>query len=258
MAYSVRRPFVMHFRLASILALSAALLTGVDARTWKSADGAKSFEGEFVKRELNSITINKAGEEVTIDLGKLHEDDKKWVELNHPIAIAADPEVDPNAVFDTLTFADNRETALKKLKESKVVEMTMDEAFIGRSGLNGIFRTRKKIGKVTASLYFDWTDAGKLKELTLQTDKIPADSYESDFGPSWSALIKLMSSIYGTASTEGPMPSMQSIPDGSFLPSHFWKLENGCSALLGTAREGKQYQLVVRFTEKKVEAVEIP
>lgn len=236
--------------------LFASLLTSVDARTWKSVDATKSFEGEFVKRELNSITIRKAGEEVTIDINKLHDDDKKWIELNHPIA--ADPEVDPNAVFDTLTFADNRETALQKLKESKVVEMTVDETFIGRSGLNGIFRTRKKIGKVTASLYFDWTEAGNLKELTLQTDKIPADSYESDFGPSWSALIKLMSTIYGKASTEGPMPSMHSIPDGSFMPSHLWKLNNGCSALLGTAREGKQYQLVVRFTEKKIEAVEIP
>ena len=238
------------------IVLSAALLTVVDARTWKSSDGAKSFEGEFVKRELNSITIKKAGEEVTIDLGKLHEDDRKWIELNHPIA--ADPEVDPNAVFDTLTFADTRETALKKLKESKVVEMTLDETFIGRSGLNGVFRTRKKIGKVTASLYFDWTEAGKLKELTLQTDTIPADSYESDFGPSWSALTKLMGSIYGKPTQEGPMPSMQSIPDGSFLPSHLWKLDNGCSALLGTARDGKQYQLVVRFTEKRVAAVEIP
>jgi hypothetical protein len=135
--------------------------------------------------------------------------------------------------------------------------MTLDETFIGRSGLNGVFRTRKKIGKVTASLYFDWTEAGKLKELTLQTDKIPAENYQADFSPSWSAFIKLMGSIYGKPSQEGPMPSMQSIPDGSFLPSHLWKLENGCSALLGTAREGNQYQLVVRFTEKKVQPVEV-
>jgi hypothetical protein len=54
------------------------------------------------------------------------------------------------------------------------------------------------------------------------------------------------------------MPSKESIPDGSFFPSHLWTLETGGSALLGTARDGDKYQVVVRFTQKVVKPVESP
>lgn len=228
--------------------------TGIAAaRPWKSADGGRSIDGDFLKRDANSVTIRKVGGgDVMIELTKLHADEVKWLNTNHPLKTDGP---DPAAVFDTLKFGDSRETVTKKLKESKIVETTVDETFFGRSGLNGIYFTRQKIGKVKASLYFDWNPNDTLKELTLQTDLLPAADYNPELKPTWAAFVELLSVLYGTPAVKGPMPTMDSLGDGTFSPSHLWKLDGGKSALLGTARDGQKYQLVVRFTEKSIKAV---
>ncbi len=245
-------------RLISLILAASAVICSAQPRIWKSSDGTHSMQGEFVKRDKTTVTLrNDKGTEITVALAKLHPDETKWLDLHHSIDPAG-AEPDPNAVFDTLKFGDSRDQALAKLKASKIVEMISDEAFIGRSGMNGVFKTRQKIGKLPAFLYFDWDGDGGLKELTLQTVNIPSENYESEFEPSWKEFVNLINTLYGKPVQSGPMPSMQSIPDGSLLPSHLWALENGTSILLGTARAGEKYQLVVRFTQKKVRAVEIP
>jgi len=247
--------------LTLILAIASAPALIAETRPWKSADGLRSVQGEFIKRDATSVTIrNDVGKELTIDFSKLHPDEKKWLDLNHSLATPATaaPAPDPTAFFDNLTFDDTRDTTLAKLKASKVVEMTSDETFIGRSGINGVFRTRQKIGSLNVFLYFDWTEAGKLKELTLQTESLPATAYKSDLEPSWKGFVELLSTLYGKPVQKGPLPQPESIADGSFSPSHLWAIETGGSALLGTAREANKYQLVVRFTQKKVAVVEIP
>jgi hypothetical protein len=241
-----------------ILAIASASALSTEARPWKSADGVRTIQGDFVKRDATSVTIRTdAGKEVTIELSKLHPDDTRWLNLHHPLNPAAPPQ-DPAAFFDNLTFRDTRESTLTKLKASPIVEMTTSEIFVGRSGLNGIFKTRKKIGGLDAFLYFDWTGAGKLKELTLQTDTRPETAYKTELEPSWKEMIDLLNTLYGQPKQKGPIPQVNTLADGSFAPSHLWLLEGGGSALLGTAREGSKYQLVVRFTEKKVGVVEIP
>lgn len=245
-----------HFILISILAAASTTGAFAEFRPWKSADGLRTIQAEFVTRTATSVTIRDAsGKEFTLDLSKIGPEEKKWLNLHHPLGEANS---DPTAFFDTLTFKDTRESTLSKLKASKIVVMTTDETFIGRSGLNGIFRTNQKIGKLHGFLYFDWTEAGKLKELTLQTETIPASAYKTDLEPSWEEFIKLLSTLYGKALQKGPFPQQESIADGSLVPSHLWNLDGGGCALLGTAREGKKYQLVVRFTEKKVGLVEVP
>lgn len=242
--------------LVSILAATCFTSAFAESRPWKSADGLLIVQAEFVQRDANSVTVrDTSGKEVTLELSKLGQAETKWLNLHHPFS-ASQP--DPTAFFDTLTFKDNRESTLAKLRASKIVVMTTDETFLGRSGLNGVFRTSKKIGKLDGFLYFDWTDKGKLKELTLQTATIPATAYKSDLEPSWQKFVELLSILYGNPVQKGVLPQSQSIADGSFVPTHLWNLDGGGSALLGTAREGKQYQLVVRFTEKKVELKEIP
>jgi hypothetical protein len=249
--------------ISLLVALSAMPLFAEPSRAWISADGLHTLQGEYVSRDASHVTIrSEAGKEITVDLTKLHADELKWLEANHPFSppvVKAEIKTaaDPAAVFDTLTFKDNRETTLAKLKASKVVAMMGDETFLGRSGLNGAFHTRQKIGSLSASLYFDWTPGGILKEITLQTDPLPAEKYQSDIALGWKAFVELLSSLYGKPAQKGPLPSMASLADGSFSPSHLWNLESGGSALLGTARDGSRYQLVVRFTQKKVEPIGI-
>jgi hypothetical protein len=249
-------PLLTRFCLLLLLAAAATPAALAEIRAWKSADGVRSVEGEFVKRDASSVTIRTSkGQSVSIQLSQLHPDERQWLELHHSLS---GPGPDPAAVFDTLTFKDTRDSALAKLKASKIVEMTSNETFIGRSGLNGIFSTRQKVGGLSASLYFDWSPGGTLRELTLQTETIALDEYKSRLEPSWRAFIELLSVLYGLPQQKGPMPQAQSLADGSFFPSHLWLLEGNGSALLGTARDGDRYQLVVRFTEKKIQPVELP
>lgn len=242
------------------LALAATAPVLAEMRSWKSADGLRSVKGELVSQDSNKITIrNEAGKEIAIERSKLHTDEIKWLDAHKAAAASATtPAHNPSSFFDNLTFRDTRESALAKLKASKIVEMTTDETFIGRSGLNGVFRTREKIGSLSGFLYFDWTSDGRLRELTLQTETLPSSDYKPTLEPCWKQFVELLSALYGKPVQDGPLPSKESIPDGSFFPSHLWKLETGGSALLGAAREGSKYQIVVRFSEKTVKPVALP
>jgi SLA1 homology domain 1, SHD1 len=243
------------------LAIICSSTLYAEIRPWKSATGEHTLEAEFIKRDATNVTLrNERGKEITVELAKLHQDETKWLDINHPLAPKSTAAIaqDPSAFFDNLTFKDTRESTLAKLKASKVVEMTTDETFIGRSGLNGVFRTRKKIGNLDGFLYFDWNGSGKLAELSLQTETRPESAYKTELEPAWKALIELMDTLYGKAVQRGPLPAPASIADSSLMPSHLWKIETGGSALLGTARDGEKLQIVVRFTEKKVGVVELP
>jgi len=245
----------MPARLLLIFLLAATSLAA-QSRAWKSADGARTMTGSFVNRNATAVTIRTdAGQQIIIELTKLHPDDVRWLNTNHGLN---GPQPDPAAVFDTLLFGDDRETVEKKLKASKIVETTTDETFFGRSGLNGIYFTRQKIGKLKASLFFNWTPENTLSELTLQTDFLPENLYDTELEPTWGALVELLSTLYGKPAQKGPMPEKSSLADGTFMPSHLWNLDGVGVALLGAARDGKKYQLVVRFTQKKIKAVEIP
>jgi hypothetical protein len=161
-------------------------------------------------------------------------------------------------VFDQLNFGDNREQVLTKLKASKFVEMTTDETFIGRTGLNGIFRTRRQVGGQHAMLYFDWSGDNQLREITLQTDAFPASEGDKQLVPCWKEFIGLLTVLHGKPVVAEKQIHFSSIRDGSLKPTHLWKLEKTGSVLLGAAREGDKYQIVVRFTGKDVKPIAIP
>lgn len=244
----VKHPLSLFFIL--LMATSSSLTAEI--RTWKSSTGEHSFKADFVRRDETSVTLRgETGKELTIELAKLHPDDSRWLDLHEPL-------IDSSAVFDSLTFNDTRETATAKLKKSKIVEMTTDETFFGRSGMNGAFRTCHKIGELSAMLYFDWMENGKLKELTLQTEDMPESAYSTTMQASWKEFIELLGSLYGEPVQENDYPPFKSLVDGSFLPSHLWKLEGGGGVLLGTAKDGSKYQVVVRFTKRATQPVAIP
>lgn len=244
----IRKSFVLLLTLATLHAAP---------RPWKSSDGQRAVDGEFVKRDASSVTIRRADKtEVTIPLDKLDPDDRTWLNVNHPLPGQEVPP--PSAVFDQLNFGDDREQVLQKLKASKFVEMTTDETFIGRTGLNGIFRTRKKIGGMNASLYFDWTGDNKLKEITLQTDALPAEDLNAKLVPCWKDFIILITTLLGEPVHGEKELHTSSIQEGSFSATHLWKLETPGSATLGMAKDRGKYQVVVRYTQNEIKPVALP
>lgn len=253
----------MPFRIIIACFLISAPLLHAAPRAWKNADGQRSVQGEFIKRDTSSVTIRRADQkEVTIPISQLHQDDLDWLDAHHPTAapitaIKTDEPMETNPVFDELCFGDKRAEVLEKLKSSQIVELSVAETFLGRTGLNDVFRTRKKIGGLNASLFFDWAEDEGLQEITLQTPEVAAGEFDSQLKPCWEEFIKLLTNLHGKPVTSSSGLNLASVPDGGLLPTHLWKLQGTGTALLGASRDGSHYHVVVRFTRKDVQPVEI-
>jgi len=235
----------------SLLLASAALATAAP-RTWKSADGTRSFQGEFVARSENQITLSRSdGQKISLDLAKLHLDDQLWIQNNHPAKSASadtGPAPDPAAIFDSLKFGDSRETVQSKLRVSKVVEPIAQDSVFGSTGPKGVYRTHHKIGGLQAEISFGWTGDGSLNEITLQTEGVDASAYQSDLVPAWKELIELLTALHGKPVHTAPFPNLANVQPGAILGSHLWNLEKKGNAMLGAARQGDDYTVVVRFS----------
>ncbi|MCF7731129.1 MAG: hypothetical protein K9N23_05560 [Akkermansiaceae bacterium] len=245
------------------IALSACLLLPLAAapRPWKDPTGTRAIQGEFVSRDPKNVTIRRTdGRVFTLDLTKLHPDDRTWLDTNHPYSptLPAKPAADQSAVFDDLRFGDTRQQVLAKLKASSIVELTADETFLGRLGLNGVFRTRKNLGGLPCLLYFDWSDEGSLTELSLQTRALADASYPTRIKGCWTELIQLLTTLYGNPLQNASYPDLTELNEGTFLASHLWRLEGGGSILLGTARESDGLCTVVRFSQQEINPVRKP
>ncbi len=239
-----------------LLIFASCSISFAETRSWKNADGSRSVQGQYLKRDAKSVTILGAGgAETTILFSQLHAEDIKWLEEKHPFS-AAKP-ANHDAVFDTLTFKDTRDSALQKLKSSKLVESSSNEVFMGRTGMNGVFKTRQKIGGLQASLYFDWTEAGALQEIDLQTDPVYASEYKSKLEPCWKEFIELLISLHGHPAHAGKFPDIGSLPNDTLTPTHLWKLKPAGTITLGASKEGPLHKIVVRFSEKKKQVIEM-
>ncbi len=68
-------------RPINTLAFALAIITTpLMARTWTSADGSKTFEGDYVSKEASKVTVKmKSGETMTFPISKLSEADQAFV-----------------------------------------------------------------------------------------------------------------------------------------------------------------------------------
>ena len=245
------------------ITLSTCLLLPLTAapRPWKDSSGTRTIQGDFVSVDAKNVTIRRPdGRVFAINLTKLHPDDRAWLKTNHPYSAPhpAQPAADQSAVFDDLHFGDTRQQVLAKLKASSIVELTADETFLGRLGLNGVFRTRKHLGGLPCLLYFDWSEGGSLTELSLQTRALADASYPTRIKDCWTELIQLLTTLYGNPLQSASYPDLTELNEGIFLASHLWRLEGGGSILLGTARESDGLCTVVRFSQQKINPVRKP
>ncbi|MDP0492471.1 MAG: hypothetical protein Q7Q71_15600 [Verrucomicrobiota bacterium JB023] len=242
--------------LLPFLLLPTSLLA--ELRNWRSSDGAKTLSAEFISRDDTSITLrNAAGRVLTFSLEKLHVDDKKFIESSYPHRPAVNEAPPAGNAFDTLEFGDDRETVEAKLMESQIVECSVEESFFGRTGLNGVFKTKNTIGGLHCYLYFDWTPGGNLREVTLQTESQQALEYRGRMRSNWGELVDLLNKLYGRPVSEAPYPERKDLQEGLMLASHLWRTDEGHSVLLGTGQEHEGYTVNVRFTTKRLNPIPI-
>jgi len=75
--------------------LAATLIGSSFARTWTSSDGSKTFEGDFVRGNAESVTVKKGGKNMTFKLSLLSEADQNWTK--EAIAKIAQEEAEKSA-----------------------------------------------------------------------------------------------------------------------------------------------------------------
>lgn len=241
-------------RLILFLFLISSLIAPAAMRSWRNAEGTKSFRAEFLASDGVRVTLKRGdGRIVTFAMAKLHENDRAWVRGNiNPKDLSADAPSPKGAAFDQLEFGDDRNTVEKKLKASKFVTAGLDETFLGRTGLNGIYKTRATIGGLHCYLFFDWNESGGLREVTLQTQPVGKGRYITSLRGNWAELIDLLNKLHGRPRQGTEFPNLNDLQDGLILGSHLWYTEEGHSVILGTGQEGQGYNVVVRITSERI------
>jgi hypothetical protein len=243
-----------------VFLLLSALPCLAAARTWHSADGSKSFEAEFISTDGVRVTLKRTTDNriLTFTSEKLHADDQAWLNTNAKPAEDAPEETPEGAAFDTLEFGDDRKTVEEKLDQSKLLTTAVDSTFFGRTGLNGVYKTKATIGGLHCHLYFDWTKNGSLREVTLQTQPVDKAKYNTQLQSNWYELIQVLSTLHGNPIQQAPYPIVGELQDGLLLGSHLWYTEEGHSAILCTGQERDKYIVAVRITSEHIVPVQAP
>lgn len=240
-------------RFLLILLLAALPLHG-SARPWRNADATKSFDAEFIANDGKRVTLKRDdGRIVTFPLNLLHRDDQQWLTIHHPPPRPDGGRPAPKgAAFDTLEFGDNRTTVENKLERSAMVTTNVSKTLFGRTGLNGVYRTKATIGGLHCYLYFDWTAAGSLSEVSLQTQPVNRVDYRTTLRGNWYELIDLLGKLHGRPLQAAEFPPIDELQEGLILGSHLWHTEEGHSVILGTGQERGGYTVVVRITTERI------
>lgn len=94
--------------------IASLMLAGLGhARIWTSADGSKTFEGDFVSCDDTSVTVKRGIKEMTFKLTLLSEKDQTWAKEEGAKVAAAEENKKAAAKFMEGDFG----KALKKLKK---------------------------------------------------------------------------------------------------------------------------------------------
>lgn len=241
------------------LVLTSSMMAPAAMRMWRNLEGDRSFQAEYLSSDGARVTLKRRdGRIITLSIRKLHDQDQAWVRSNvAPKDLSADAPPPKGAAFDQLEFGDSRNTVEKKLKASALVTSAGDGIFLGRTGLNGIYKTKATIGGLHCFLFFDWHKSGGLREVTLQTQPVSKGQYVTSLQGNWSELIDLLNKLHGRPAQAAEFPRANELQDGAILGSHLWYTEEGHSVILGTGQEGAGFNVVVRITSERIRPVPI-
>jgi len=237
------------------LTLSFLLFSSLlHAKNWRNKDGSRSFRGEFVSFNKINVKIKKIDDTIVeIPISRLHPEDQKWVR-NYSAKAKANAALNAsNSVFAGLNFGDSKDVVMSKLKKSDIVESSVSDIHLGRTGLNGIFRTKAKIGPYKCSVFFDWTSQDKLKEITLRTDDLQASDYDTNIKRCWEQMVHLTGEIIGSPVHKTTYPMQNNMQDGMSMNTHLYRIQSGGSALVGIGFQDGKYMVTTRFTRDTVD-----
>lgn len=236
-------------RVICLLTLLLLPLAASEFRPWRNTEGDKSIEGRFIKRdEFNLTILRRDRRELTLPLSKIHADDIRWLNQKHPVPPPLPPK--PVGVIDNLFFGDTRSEVTAKLKKSSMFETSVPDALFARTGLNGIFRTKKTIGGYQCQLTFNWHEEGGLKEITLETPHEDISAWDAKLKPCFAEMVQLISALHGKPLIANEKVDLTKLQNESMNANYLWRLEPSGSVLLGPAKQDDKLLVAVRFTEE--------
>ena len=147
-----------------------------------------------------------------------------------------------------LKFGDSRETVENKLNKSPLADANITKNLFGRTGLNGAFKTTKKLDNLQYSIFYDWDNNDKLKHLNLHSESIPGPEFKGQLKESWSYLTNFLSSIHGKAQNAANYPSKNQVAMDAIYFTHEWKTDTGY-LYMGPGLNKNGYTLVMTFTK---------
>ena len=247
-------PLLVMDRLSFFVLIGAGALgmvlsppAGAESRSWRSASGNRSFRAEFVSSDGKRVVLRRLdGKSVTVALANLHASDRAWLRNHLKKKEVKAPGGLQGECFDTLSYGDGRKTVERKLEGSLVATKTLDDRLVGRTGLNGIYKTR--IGKDSYEIFFHWTENDKLQEVTLRSRTVGQAEYNKALKETWTNLISLLRRHHGAPVQVSQYPNQQLLGDGKLLGTHLWHTPNQHSILLCTGRERTGYLVSIRFS----------
>jgi hypothetical protein len=159
------------------------------------------------------------------------------------------------AVFGDICLGDTHKSVTEKLKKSSLLELAVNEVYLGRFGLNGSYRTKKTIGGLKCLLYFDWDGDSCLKELTLQTQPQSTSDYDGSLKKNWQELISLMTTLNGKPLQAADFPKSSQLENDMSLNTHLWRINDGGTAMLGPSKSAEGYMVSVRFMTETIQPI---
>lgn len=203
-------------------------LTPLSAKTWTSADGAKTIEGDYVSHTDEQVVIKSRGKEIIIKYEFLSALDRKWVE-DLDKAPAADPAVSQKdsarlkTLLAVVQHGDTKQAVVSKLEKDPSIDASMSTTFLGRMGLNGFFKTKEALNGHRYAFHFDWDDNDRLSCITLRSEDFPQDEFKQGVKNSWLAGIKLVSQCYDEAEQASDFPPVSLLsPEANVMITHVW------------------------------------
>lgn len=161
-------------------------------------------------------------------------------------------------VYSSLEFGDSRDTVTRKLQSSNLVEQTVGSTFLGRTGLNGVFKCKAKLAGLTYHLYFGWSDSGGLSEITLRSQKVHHNEFSTTIKSAWAEANKLFSQVYKQPVQSAHYPDKSKFKDHPILITHMWHKGARQTIMIGPGLEKQKSFLAIRFVNQKIKPVRTP
>ena len=156
-------------------------------------------------------------------------------------------------VYGELEFGDSRDTVTQKLGQSPLVTQTIDNTYTARTGLNGIYKCKAKISGLACRLYFNWDEQGGLNEITLRSEGLDTDLYDTTLKSAWSEAGSLFSRVYQPPKQQAPYPPQSSFNEHKMMISHVWENADQTSILMGTGMDKNTCFLFIRYISVQAE-----